>query len=136
MNNFEYATRYGLRFESTQGLLTVEDLWKLPLTSTKSSSLDSIGQGIRRRLRATEEDSLVTPKDTQATKGLTIMFEIVKHIIDVKQAESASKRMRAEKKLQEERLKEILAKKQAESLENLTEEEIRSRLAELSAETE
>ena len=34
MNMFEQAARQGFRFNSTRGLLTTEQLWTLPLTST------------------------------------------------------------------------------------------------------
>ena len=44
MNIFEQAARQKIRFESVLGLLCVEDLWDLPLTSlnSKRANLDDI----------------------------------------------------------------------------------------------
>ena len=37
---FEQAARLKLRFETSRGLLSVEDLWDLPLTSARGASLE------------------------------------------------------------------------------------------------
>lgn len=131
MNIFEYATRNKLRFESEAGYLTVEQLWDLKLTSTRGVSLDSVGRGIRKKLREQEDESLVENTSTKASKELAIQFEIVKTIIATIQEEKREATKKAARQIEAARLREILAKKSEEKLDNMSEDEIKARLAEL-----
>ena len=132
MNIFELASREAYRFESTKGLLTVEDLWSLPLTTTRSNgaSLDSVAKEINKQLKSSEEESFVTQR-TSKDVTLTSKLELVKHIIAVKMQEAEVVRNQAAKADEKAKLLAILAKKQEQSLENLTEEEILSKLSSL-----
>jgi len=131
-NLFERATRLKLRFTTEYGMVSVEDLWDLPLATTRprTTSLDDVAKALRRELRDTEEESFVVA----AKKGddrLALSFEVVKHIIAVRLAEAeAAKtaRQRAEKKQQ---LLGVLARKQDAALENMTEAEIKAAIEEL-----
>ena len=51
-NLFEVAARKKYRFDSQKGLLSVEELWDLPLQSTKSVSLDSIAIALNKEIKA------------------------------------------------------------------------------------
>lgn len=53
---FELATRQKLRFASPKGLLTVEDLWDLPMTG--NTSLDSVSKLANRDVKVSAEESL------------------------------------------------------------------------------
>ena len=56
---FEQASRSKFRFNSSQGLLTTEDLWDLPLTSTRYANLNDIAKELNRTLKATAEEDFV-----------------------------------------------------------------------------
>lgn len=129
MNIFELATRESYRFETTKGLLTVEDLWVLPLTTTRQNgvSLDTVAKEINKQLKTTEEESFVTQR-TSKDVTLAIKLDIVKHIIAVKLEENQASRTAAAKAEEKAKLLAILAKKQEQSLENLTEAEILAKL--------
>lgn len=129
MNIFENASRNKLRFPTSRGELTVEQIWDLPLTSTKGLSLNEIGTGIQKVLREMGEDSLIRSdsKDPEKTKA-SLRLDLIKHVIEVKQAENAAERAKADRKAEKERLLELLARKQDQQLETLTEEEIKARL--------
>ena len=40
INLFEYATRYDVRFQTVKGVITVGQLWDLPLRSAKQPGFD------------------------------------------------------------------------------------------------
>ena len=127
MNLFELATRNAYRFESTKGLLTVEDLWQLPLSS-RGASLDDVAKTVYTQIKTAEEVSFVA-KQTTANTTLNNKLEIVKHIIGVKMAEAEAAKIKADKAAERAKLTEILARKQEQSLENSTEEELLAKLA-------
>lgn len=131
-NMFEYATRNKLRFGSQVGDLTLEDLWDLPLTDNRRvTTLDNIAKEINRDLKAETEESFVVKSTNRRKKTLEIKLDIVKHIIDVKMKEADTARLRAENKREKERLLEVLAQKEDESLKSQSVDDIRKRIAEL-----
>lgn len=131
MNIFEKATRNAIRFETTRGNITVEDLWNLPLTSRGSNpSLDDIAKAINRQIKAEEEESFVV-KASPKNSELSLKLDIVKHIISVKLEEAEKAKSASEIKAKREKLLELLEKKQDESLSSLSIEEIRSQLESL-----
>lgn len=127
MNIFEYATRNKIRFSTERGNLTVEDLWDLPLTSTRGLSLDQIGRDLRKVIREHEEESLVEVYNP-IEHEMTIMFNIVKHIIDTKQQENINRKNKAEKDLKIKKLEEILARKTEDSLNELSIDDIQAEI--------
>ena len=120
---FEKASRLKMRFPSPQGGLTVEDLWDLPLTSTRAANLNNIAKDISRRLKAEGEEDFVNPK-SGADEALQVQLDIVKHIIQVKQSENEAARTLADRKQKKERIMEIIAKKQDQELEGKPLEEL------------
>ena len=96
MDLFEYATKNQLRFSSTSGRLTVEDVWVLPLTSSKGLSLDLLAQGIAKRVQEAGEQSFVV-KRPAGDRVLRIQLDIVKHVIAVRMAEVADRQDAATK---------------------------------------
>ncbi len=129
---FEKCVRLKLRFPSPQGALTAEDLWDLPLTSTRlnQANLNNIAKGISRQLKAEGEEDFVNPK-SGADTVLQVQLDIVKHIIEVKQAENAAERNLIERKQKKERIMEIISKKQDQELESKSLEELTAAMADL-----
>jgi dTDP-4-dehydrorhamnose reductase len=132
MNIFEQASRQQLRFPSDRGVLTVEQLWTLPLQSKSGFDLDTIAKAVNKTLKDNAEESFVatvSPANTTATLAL----DILKHIIAVKLDENAKARTALERKAKREQLLGILAGKETDALQALTPDEIRKQLAELEA---
>lgn len=123
-NLFEVATRSQFRFPF-RGSISVEDLWVLSVTN-----LDSIFKTLNSELKQTQEESLLNTK-TKADKELDMKIEIVKHIVAVKVEEENVKLKAKEQKVQKQKIMELLATKQDESLQNKSEEELKAMLAEL-----
>jgi hypothetical protein len=129
---FEKAARLKLRFTSPQGGLTVEDLWDLPLTSirTNQANLNSVAKAISRQLKAEGEEDFVNPKSNTDTV-LQVQLDIVKHIIQVRQAENEAARVQADRREKKERIMEIIARKQDQELEGKSLEDLTAMVAEL-----
>ena len=84
---FMKATRAKIRFETSKGLLSIEDLWDLPLTSaTGKTNLDDIAKEVNRQLKGTQEESFVI-KETKGNELLQLKLEIAKIVIAEKMAE-------------------------------------------------
>lgn len=119
---FEKAARLKLRFPSSVGNLTIEDLWDLPLKS-RGVSLDKLAIALNKEVKESGEESFVDKKSTAST-ALTLKFDIVKHVIDVKLAEAEAAKTRAEAKARNEKIVAIIAEKQDEGLRDLSVEEL------------
>jgi len=128
-NMFEQASRLKLRFETTVGSLSVEDLWDLPLTATNNRvSLDTIAVGIHRLLRDTGDTvSFVEPAAEDTGKALTsLKFDLVKRIIEVRVAERNEQRDAAVRHEKKQRILELIAAKEDEALGGKSVEELRA----------
>lgn len=120
---FEQASRSKIRFEVPQGLISVEDLWDLPL-----KSLDKLAIGLREQIRG-ESDSFL--ESTAKDKTTQLKFDIVKHILDVKVAERDAKALSRQRVQEAQSLKQIIAEKKHESLKSMSVEDLEKKLAEL-----
>lgn len=123
---FEQASKLKLRFSTSVGSITAEDLWDLPLTNG-DSSLDNIAKAINRTLKDSEEESFVLKK-TGANKLMTLRMDIVKHVIGVKLQEIEDNEKRADNKAMEQKLLSALAGKEDEELQGLSIAELKKRL--------
>lgn len=133
MNLFELATRENYLFESVKGLLTVQDLWNLPLTVTNNqarASLDNIAVSLNNQLKGSQQESFVT-ETVKTDVVLANKLEIVKHIIAVRKQEAKVASEAKAKADEKARLLALLAKKQEQSLESLSEDEIKAKLEQL-----
>lgn len=126
-NMFEQATRKKLRFETSKGYLTVEELWDLPLTSNRQGipNLNDIAKSLNRAIKETEnEEDFVHPTTTTASTTLHLAFDIVKHVIAIRMAENEEAKTAAEKKAKKQRLMELIEQKQDEKLKGSSLEEL------------
>jgi hypothetical protein len=131
INLFEYATRNKLRFPSGRGELTTEQLWDVPLRSRDDFNLNSIAKAASKAWKEASEESFVETTKTPEHMRRETTLEIVKYVIEVKLADEAADKKRAENKLEKERLLKILGEKQAGVLSELSEKELQARIAAL-----
>jgi len=127
---FEKASRLKLRFQSTAGMLTVEDLWELPLTRTSGTSLDSIAKAVNKELKDTAEESFVTTA-TAANTELALKLDILKYIISVKLQEAENRKTAAEKRERKAHIMQLIADKQDEELRGKSLEDLQKELDQL-----
>lgn len=129
---FESATRLKVRFETTKGMITVEDLWDIPLTSrTTGFSLDDVAKNLNKQVKESGEESFVVKKSTK-NETLELKFEIVKYIIKKRLEEKETLNKELIKAIEKEKLLKLLSEKKDENLKSKTVEEIEQMLKELS----
>lgn len=129
MEQFIQASRRKVRFETAKGLLSVEDLWDLPLDRGRVN-LDDIAIALSKELKEKETGSFVNKTVTPDVE-LKVKFDVVLHVIEqrLKEAEETKQsRVRLEKKHQ---ILEIIARKENKDLEEKSLDELKGLLANL-----
>lgn len=125
---FELATRQKLRFASPKGLLTVEDLWDLPMTG--NSSLDTVSKLANRDVKVSAEESFVADA-TPVNETAVLKLDVLKHIIAVRKAEQAVRLAAQEKAERRRKLLDLLAKQDEAKDEAMSREDILKELESL-----
>ena len=119
MDMFERATRGKVRFTTTKGLLTIEDLFDLPLTSnTDKPNLDAIAKDLYLQVKNSSDIvSFVTPNTNSGVQDvLNLKFDIVKYVIDVKVKERDLASEATKRREEKQKILGIIADKQDEAL--------------------
>jgi len=129
---FVTASKNKYRYPSSAGYLTTEDLWDLPLTSKTKANLDDVAKGLNRELKANSEASFVV-RAASSTRDQEQRLEIVKYVIDAKLMEREQARTRAANKLERDKLLAALDAQETKALADMSADEIRARLVELSS---
>lgn len=131
MNLFERATRRKLRFKSPSGSLSTEQLFDLPLTHSKATSLDGLAQGVNTELQTMTTSFVANNTPDARRQELELMLEILKHVIKSKETDRERVATAQETAARKERLMDALAAKQDAKLDNMSEEELQKELAAL-----
>lgn len=131
-NLFAKASRCKFRFKTPMGGLSVEDLWDLPLTSrTGKINLDDIARELYRQTKeAGDEVSFVTPAQ-KADETPGIKLDLIKYIISVLVTERDMAAEAATRKEKKQRLLELIAHKEDETLAGKSLDELRSMVEQL-----
>ncbi len=130
-NIFEYASRNKLRFVSTRGELTTEQLWDVPLRSKDDFNLNAVAKVANEAVKAANEENFIEVARTAAHTNAEIVLGVVKCVIEAKLADETAAKARAGNRLKKERLLAVLAEKQDGKLSELSERELKKQIAEL-----
>jgi hypothetical protein len=125
---FEKALKQKLRFDTSKGSISTEDLWDLSL-----ASLNEIAKEVNKKIKASEEESFIDTKTTTSTKD-QLKLEVLKFVIADKIATRDAYKARAEKQAQVAKIKSLIANKADEQLANASLEELSAMLAQVGAE--
>lgn len=122
---YKKALRTKLRFSTSRGKLTTEDLFDLSLTD-----LNNLAIALDKKVSETPRKSFISDiaPDTQEDE---LRFNIVKDVITLKLAERNAAQNAKVKAAEKAQLLEILHRKKNEALENLSVAEIEAKLASL-----
>lgn len=125
---FEKASRLKLRFESPRGMLSVEELWDIPLTNKNGMNLDEIAKTIFMKLRDDVNISFVNDNSETKDDMMQLKFDIIKHIIDIKKSERNAHDLDTKKKEENKKIMALIAEKQDDALKGKSIEELQAML--------
>lgn len=134
-NLFRKAIENKWRFPAAgRNVLSLEELYDLPLAGNNGTNLDTVANLINNELQVKRgKVSFVTTntRNDREVAELEDKLELVKDVIQVKLERNAARQEQVAKASEKAMLEALLVQKQTEALKNLSEEEIRKRLAEL-----
>lgn len=132
MDIFERASRTQLRFSSSVGDLTTEQLWCLPLTAKgEKVDLDKLARATHKELKERDEVSFVDTKPDPRKTELELRLEILKHVIESKLADKAAAEKAAQTAERKRKLMAALASREEADLSGMTREQIEAEIAAL-----
>lgn len=106
MENYKEAVKQKLRFQTSKGLLTLEQLFDLSLTD-----LDSLAVSLQDAYENSKGKSFLEKK-TLKDKGLKLQFDIVLDVLNTKAEELDEAKTAAENKAHNAEILELIADKQ------------------------
>ena len=124
INIFEAASKNKYRYPY-KGMITTEDLWDLT-----QAQLDVIYKALNKGVSEAQVSSLMC-KVTEVDAELLNKIEIVKYIFNAKEAEAEARKNDAAKHAKKQRILDILAQKQEDALQSMSEAELKKMLDEL-----
>ena len=122
MNIFKKASKEKLRFETNLGSLSTEQLWELSL-----QDLDTLAVGFKKAYDESGEKSFLKD-DTKKNQILKLKFDIVLDILETKKASQDKAAKALETKQHNEKIHELIRKKEEEQLGDLSVEELKDML--------
>ena len=123
---YKKAAKLKLRFNSSKGLLTVEQLFDLTMPEL-SSLIKKVNTDLKKEARVDDDLAFLEGKDETESLN-SLKFDILKDVYLTKKQEREEAATDQEKKATRQKIAEIIAKKKDEALENLSIEELERRL--------
>lgn len=133
-NIFEQATRKQLRFQTQVGDLSVEQLWKLPLSAPSNKpSLDAIAIDLDEKIKSQKTTSFVKSNavQTAAQAENKLKFDVVIHVIEVLSSEKDKAAQRQAASAKAATIREELNRRSHEKLLGSEDAALQAELAEL-----
>jgi CxxC motif-containing protein len=120
---FIVASRQKFRYETTRGVLCVEDLWDLSL-----AQLDSVAKAVNKEIKEAEGEQYFVKPATTASTEVKAKFDIVLYVIKVKMEERDAAAAKAEKEATKQKIMALIDKKKDEALAGKTADELMAML--------
>lgn len=124
MSNFKEATRLKLRFQTSKGALSVEQLWDLTQTE-----LAACIRNLKKALKKNDDDELsFLDSDSKVDKVEQLRFDVVKEVYLAKKKEADDIKAAKEIKEHNQKILQLIADKKDKALEGKTVEELEAML--------
>lgn len=122
MENFKLATQQKLRFQTTKGILSVEQLWDLNLTD-----LDVLALSLENEYKESGKKSFIK-KTSAKDKTSKLKFDVVLDVLNTKMEEAEIASEVLEAKEHNKKILALISEKQDESLKGKTIKELEAML--------
>lgn len=122
MDNFKLASQQKLRFQTTKGLLSTEQLWDLPL-----DELDFLAVSLEIEHKESGKKSFLV-KTSVKDKTAKLRFDVVLDVLNTKVEEAQIAAEAAEIKEHNKKIIGLIAEKQDESLKGLSIKQLEAKL--------
>jgi hypothetical protein len=109
-------------------MVSVEDLWDMPLQAKNNFDLDTVAKAIAADIRKNDEDSFIATA-TKSSVADVLKLDVVKHIIAFKIAENAAKTKRVGDAARRAQLQTAIADKSEDALKNMSVAELEAEMA-------
>lgn len=122
MADYKKASRLKLRFLTSKGLLTIEQLWGLTLTELKTLIIN-----LHKDVKKTPDEELsFLENEVSEDSEEQLRFDIAVDVYKTKQQEVKDSREEAEKRAYNRHIDELIAEKQEAELKNKSIEELQA----------
>lgn len=122
---FKEAARRKLRFSTVKGLISVEDLYDIPLTSRDRFNLNDIAKNVYSSIKESIEVDFVS-KTTSVDSDDELKLNILKDIIKDKQDEIKAKTELAVNKSHNELIDRLIQEKELENLKGMSIDDLKA----------
>lgn len=119
---FEKVSKLKLRWNSSKGYLTVEDLWDLSLPH-----LNVLAKSLKRELKEQEEDDFLV-EVTEEDSITKLKFDVVLHILETKKDEMKKQQEIVADKAYKQKIMGLIAEKEDMELRNKSLDELKDLL--------
>lgn len=127
MEMYKQATRINLQFETEKGILNVQQLWTLGITSL-SKAIKAINKKLKEQDKDDDELSFLGTNVSSKNKEDVLRFEILKDIYLTKKQEAEEAAASLNKKEQNQKILEFISRKKDKELEAMSVEELEKML--------
>jgi hypothetical protein len=124
---YKKALSLKIRFQTTKGLLTIEDLFDLNM-SQLSNVIRNLKTKINKITKDDDELAFLGNTESKVDEELTLQYEIAKDIYLDKKSEKEKLKGAKEEKVRKEKIMGLIAEKEDQELKDLSVEELRKML--------
>ena len=124
---FKKATKQDITYNTSKGVLTLNDLWKIPLESksTTAITLDSILVSLDTELRKeTTSTSFISKTSSSSSSKVQLAFDVAHEILKERLVDKKALEETLVESQRKARIKELIAEKKEDNLKNLSIEEL------------
>ena len=124
---FKKATKQNVVYPTTKGVLTLNDLWNIPLESKSPTAvtLDSILVSLDTELRKEKASTSFINKSSTSTASVKqLAFDVAHEILVERLEDKKANETRLAENQRKDRIKELIVEKKEDNLKNLSLEEL------------